>query len=92
MGSSSRRRRATSSDSGLLSQLATEGIRVRRTRRAYRASPGTEKDGALVSTECDGKTRLGITNHKVTITEANPFCTFFSLRSYCLRLRTAFTR
>ena len=76
MGSLSRRRRATSSDSGLLSRLATEGIRVCRTRRAYRASPGMEKDGALVSTECDGEARLAITNHKVTITEANSFCTF----------------
>lgn len=54
------RRRATLSDSGLLSRLATEGIHVRRPRRACRASPGTEKVGALVSIECDGEARLAM--------------------------------
>jgi len=58
--SSSQRRHATLSDSGLLSRLAPEGLHVDRTRRACRASPGMEKDGALVSIECDGEARLVI--------------------------------
>ncbi len=58
--SSSRWRLATSSGSGLLSRLATEELHVRRTRRACRASRGTEKDGALVSIECDDEAQFAI--------------------------------
>ena len=72
MASSSRWRRATSSDSGLLSLLATEELHVRRTRRACRAPLGTEKDGALVSIECDGEALLAIENKKLQSQKQTP--------------------